>query len=149
MLVYDQTGALIYYDTYNGTANLNDRFYDITLDNQNNICVTGQTYTASNNSDYVTIKYSLNGVSSANEINNKADFLIYPNPATTEINIKGIQLNNGTIKIMDATGKVVFSQKAGGDFLNLRILTSDFKPGFYTIQLQNDLGSITKKLVIQ
>lgn len=94
VLVYDQSGALIYYDEYNGAANLNDRFNDIILDNQNNICVTGQSYTASNNSDYVTIKYSLSGVSGVYEINNNVDFLIYPNPATSEIKIKGQKLSN-------------------------------------------------------
>ncbi len=149
VLVYDQSGALLYYDKYNGASNLNDRFNDLTLDNQNNICVTGQSYSASNNSDYVTIKYSLNGVSNIDEINNKTDFLIYPNPSLDEINIKGQSWMNGTIEIMDAAGKVIFKQSYKNDLMNLKFSASNFKPGFYIVKLQTNTGSTAKKLIIK
>lgn len=58
---YDFNGAEKWIQTFNGTANGNDIVSDLTVDSQNNVYVTGQSYNG-NNFDFATVKYSLQDI---------------------------------------------------------------------------------------
>ncbi|MFH2095109.1 MAG: SBBP repeat-containing protein, partial [Bacteroidota bacterium] len=60
-LKYDASGNLLWAKDYNGTGNNRDQATGICFDNAGNVYVTGYTSNASNNNDYVTIKYSATG----------------------------------------------------------------------------------------
>jgi hypothetical protein len=72
--------------------------------------------------------YSTMGINETAE----KEFLIYPNPATTHVEIKGIQ-TNGTVRIVDALGR----QIAEGS-LDAPIQTGQLSEGTYTVIIESD-----------
>ena len=70
--------------------------------------------------------------------------LIYPNPATNTLNIKGIT-SKSTIKLYDMLGKLVMQTETESDeTLN----TSQLTQGVYTFVAEDKRGSIFKKVII-
>lgn len=59
---YSSTGTLLWATTYNGSGNSLDAGSYLVIDVAQNVYVTGASYNASGNSDFVTVKYSSNGV---------------------------------------------------------------------------------------
>lgn len=72
-------------------------------------------------------------------------FKIYPNPAKDYVNIIGDLETLNSIKILDATGKVV-SQSF--DASSNRISIANLSNGFYTIAIETGEGMALKKLMI-
>ena len=71
------------------------------------------------------------------------DFILFPNPATTNFSIKGIQ---GKVEIIDLTGKIVqHIDPYNGE--NISIL--NLKYGMYTVQFEKEKQLYSKKLMIQ
>ena len=58
---YSSAGVLQWATTYNGTGNSFDSGKFIVTDGSNNVYITGSSYNASGNFDFVTIKYSSTG----------------------------------------------------------------------------------------
>jgi hypothetical protein len=58
---YSSAGVLQWTATYNGTGNYFDSGKFLAIDGSNNVYVTGGSYNASGNIDFVTIKYSSTG----------------------------------------------------------------------------------------
>lgn len=58
---FDANGNLIWRRTYNGPANDRDDGYDMAMDSQGNIIVTGRSWGTGTHWDYATIKYSSDG----------------------------------------------------------------------------------------
>jgi hypothetical protein len=58
---YSSAGVLQWTATYNGTGNYFDSGKFLVIDGSNNVYVTGGSYNASGNIDFVTIKYSSTG----------------------------------------------------------------------------------------
>jgi hypothetical protein len=89
-------------------------------------------YEISINSDFLTTDELL-----------EEDFLLFPNPATNDISINGIQ---GKIEIVDLTGKVVQRiEKYNGESISILNL----KNGLYTVQFEKNNQFYSKKLTIQ
>ncbi len=94
-----------------------------------------------------------NGGLGVEEMEEKTIFDIAPNPATKEttIHIENIQSTNSTLYLIDAIGKQV-GQYQLGETMEATVLLSDInanlKKGLYYIRLNNELGNITKKIVI-
>lgn len=59
---YNSTGIEQWVQRYNGPANSSDAAYAITIDNSNNIYVTGKSYGSGTGRDYATIKYNSAGI---------------------------------------------------------------------------------------
>lgn len=77
LIKYDPQGVELWKSTYNGPGNFFDKAYAITIDNQNNVYITGVSIGNGTASDYVTIKYNSAGmqqwVSRYNGTGNAAD----------------------------------------------------------------------------
>ena len=58
---YNSIGDTLWMRTYNGPGNYSDKAFDVTLDNQLNVYITGESSTNSFDFDVATLKYSLDG----------------------------------------------------------------------------------------
>lgn len=83
-------------------------------------------------------------------VNDKASFTAYPNPASDVINIIWGSLSNdmATINITDISGKRIYQAEVKMD-VNAAINISNIRPGFYFLNVQTETGSNTQKLLIQ
>jgi len=71
-----------------------------------------------------------------------AEIIVYPNPATDEINISSTETIRNII-ILNCHGQLVY------EGFKSKINTSDFKPCIYIIQITTDNGIETKKVTIK
>ena len=71
------------------------------------------------------------------------DVILFPNPATTNFSIKGIQ---GKVSILDLTGKIVQSIE---NYNGESIAISTLKNGLYTVRFEKNNQLFSKKLTIQ
>lgn len=79
------------------------------------------------------------------EVNNNS-FLVYPNPAKNEINIKG-NANLSNLAVYDLTGKKVISQNS---LVNNKLDITNLNTGIYLLNLVTDKGTvITKKIIVE
>jgi hypothetical protein len=83
----------------------------------------------------------------ANNTTNIADFNVFPIPAQNFININSI-INFDYITIINLNGEMVTSHAATNS--TERIYVTDFKPGFYFLQVYYGRELIiTKKIIIE
>jgi hypothetical protein len=71
---------------------------------------------------------------------------LYPNPASDIINIEGLN-GNAQVMVMDATGRLMdqFNTTETKVYLNI----SDYESGIYLIQVKDDFGLRTERLIKQ
>jgi parallel beta-helix repeat protein len=74
------------------------------------------------------------------------DLFIYPNPASTKLNIESFGFKFSDIKIYNAKGLLVQQSQSCCNFLKT-ISISKLPKGFYFIEIQTDVGIIYKKLM--
>jgi hypothetical protein len=65
--------------------------------------------------------------------------LVYPNPASTYINLSSEILGLSNVTILDAVGRIVY-EESGIDLTNHTIQTSDLGTGTYVIRVENAAG---------
>ncbi len=84
-----------------------------------------------------------------NELASNVSFNIYPNPATTIINLDLSELNNTatTIKLYDVTGKMV--KTVSTTEKTLAIDRGDLRSGIYFVQVLVADKVLTKKIVLE
>lgn len=75
-----------------------------------------------------------------------AAFTVFPNPATSELQINGDQLATD-IRIFDMNGKAVHTQPAGSS--NFAIDVSGLQPGQYIIHIESESGTGIHKFIKQ
>jgi len=94
------------------------------------------------------VVYNCTKVLSISKINDLDDIIsIYPNPSK-KFNLNLRNLSNFTFDLYDITGKKVMTKFhiCKNDFvLNL----NQFQKGLYFIKFQSDIGSSTKKLILE
>lgn len=90
--------------------------------------------------DYVRV-YQTNPLSITENTFN--DLKVYPNPASTEINISS-QLHIDKVELYDIMGKLILSKLNSQNTINVNKL----KSGFYILQIYSNEKSITKKVLI-
>lgn len=76
-----------------------------------------------------------------------SDIKVYPNPAKENVSIEMSKGNNNIITILDLSGKTIETVNTSKTITTLN--TSNLTSGIYFIQITNEFGSITKKLVIE
>ena len=100
-------------------------------------------YVTGTDDDFVTIL-----VTRINEISNTdSPLLVYPNPATTKLNVKS-KLPIKKISIFDLSGKLLWERNVA-DKHKIEIDVSSFKSGIYLIKVDNGVRVNSIKTVIQ
>ena len=72
--------------------------------------------------------------------------VVYPNPASAELNIRMPGVNTINVKILDLLGRTILSGEATSDYL--RMNTSSLKAGVYLVRVDTPNGFSTVKLTI-
>lgn len=75
-----------------------------------------------------------------------ADFNVYPNPASNQVNVTNDFGLNMDITLLNIEGKVVYKNASSGTSSFIDV--SDLNAGIYLIQITSDAGSVVKRLVI-
>ena len=153
---YDINGSLLWNISYDAGANLNDKFNSITLDNNNDILVTGQTFTSVANSNYVTVKYGniSTGISSNTDI--VKDFYLfqnYPNPfnPTTIIKYQLPNTSHVSLEVYDVLGNeiviLVNEERPAGTY-EIQFDASNLSSGTYFYKLKAAEFFETNKMIL-
>jgi hypothetical protein len=74
-----------------------------------------------------------------------ADVIIYPNPAKELLMVNLTDAQQNKITVYDVVGKIVFQAETTTKQLNID--TKDFLQGVYLLQIQNEAGIVTKKII--
>jgi hypothetical protein len=72
---------------------------------------------------------------------------VFPNPATSVINIDNVVLDSATL--YDSTGQRVETTNSLGKGLNNIINTSNLSRGLYTIKLESNGETVSRKIVLE
>ncbi|WP_250433124.1 T9SS type A sorting domain-containing protein [Hanstruepera flava] len=100
---------------------------------------------ANNMSGVITVQQGLS-VDEFNDVSVK----LTPNPVHSKLTIKLPQsLTNGSLKVIDLTGKVVLNNTIVNSGNAIDINVSDIKSGMYLVRLEFNDNAITKRLIIQ
>lgn len=115
----------------------------VALDASGNLYIADNENNVTREVNSVTI--GIEEISVANDIN------IYPNPATGEINIIMTGDGYSLIKLYDVFGKEVYSRPLNVSVqdLPLKINTGNLSNGVYIIQIINQKGNISKRIVME
>ena len=152
IIKYDSNGNLLWNISYDAGASLIDKFNSITLDHNNDIIVTGQTFTTPTNANYLTVKYG-NSVTGINESSNMENIQLYPNPANTSVTIslKSLKGENTSISIIDMLGREIKSttyQNLQAENNKIKLDITELNNGIYFICI-NNTKSFIRKLVVE
>lgn len=120
-------------------------FYLAALEANNDLNETGdQVY---------TIKKTIAGLPvGLNELTIANSFIVYPFPATNELNIKTGKYIPDEITLYNSTGKLIKvwdKQSIHPPDQIIKLSTQDIPPGIYFLSIAGSFGSITKKVFIQ
>jgi hypothetical protein len=85
-------------------------------------------------------RWSLKAPLSVNELLEKQQISIYPNPANNNLTINGKCLNNGNtlIQLFDLQGRMVYSEQKFALENNIQIITSTINEGIYVLLLTDE-----------
>ena len=103
-----------------------------------------RTVTITSDTAFMAI-FTASGSSSLQEVNTR-EFVLYPNPAKSFVNLEFETLEENTLlQILDLNGRKVrtFDLKAGQETLQINV--SELPKGVYTIMISNT----TKKLIVE
>ena len=105
-----------------------------------------------NDSTWIDVTFNVTNPNSVslNEEKKETSLSLFPNPATTELNVKlNSNERNKRIEVIDLLGKQVFSKNLPNESANFKINTINFKPGVYFVSVKADNKSIkTEKIII-
>ena len=89
-------------------------------------------------------------VTSNNNIESVSLLNVFPNPAKDIVVVayEGLQTNNGTLQLLDITGKVLNSIVLNGANDNIEMDVTAYPAGYYIIRISNDSQISTERLVI-
>lgn len=151
--IVDSTGITKWAKVNN--SNIGDIFYNLSIDNVENIYVCGQWIEGSgydllsppSGTTGILLAKLGNNSPSTNIIENTTytTFSVYPNPTIAFVTLANIP-NGSAINIIDITGKVVYNSVSKTE--NHTINTSDFINGVYIVQIMDKGNIATQKLVV-
>lgn len=112
-------------------------------DSDNKTIITGSSN--SNNFRYEFSFEFTNNAVSVNEIESLNNINIYPNPASSSINVSAQNLTN--IKVYNAVGQLIYAEDATSD--NVRIDTQNWTNGFYYVTVETaDGNNVSQKVIV-
>lgn len=145
-LIVDQSNTLsdplVLTGSHNWTTSAN------TMNDENTLIIHDSTIANVYYQEFVARFKEDGGVLSVNEMKNRIDFKIYPNPSTGIVNIGIVQvsMNKSTIEILDVLGRTCLtSEMVNGQFsLDL----SDYSKGVYFARVREVEKSMVKKIIL-
>jgi hypothetical protein len=153
LVKYNTAGAMVWNEVFNGTANLDDSFNSLVLDDSLYILVTGQSYTTAANADYVTVKYSqLNVATAVESVNTPAanDVKVFPNPSMgNTITLHASFRQGDNLEIFDNMGKLVYHEKINAASAHRKLSGLNLPNGMYVIKLTSEQQTSRARLTIQ
>jgi hypothetical protein len=99
--------------------------------------------------DTLSICDSLSVITKRSNANEPSVLVVFPNPATNQLNLVFDKNSTGTITINDALGKEVYSYNINNPSSELPIDISNFTNGIYYVNYKNKDVSIHKKFIKQ
>ncbi|MFZ4614383.1 MAG: T9SS type A sorting domain-containing protein, partial [Bacteroidia bacterium] len=99
--------------------------------------------------DTLSICDSLSVITKRSNANEPSVLVVFPNPATNQLNLVFDKNSTGTITINDALGKEVYSYNINNPRSELPIDISNFTNGIYYVNYKNKDVSIHKKFIKQ
>lgn len=90
--------------------------------------------------------FSLDLITANSEIENKENFLIYPNPVSEKLNITTTQNIDFNLKIIDSSGRIIRQENRTK---NTEIDVSAFNKGMYLVLLKSQNQSVSKKIIVK
>ena len=148
---YDINGNLQWNISYDAGTNLDESFNSISLDLNNNILVTGQSFNSPTNSNYVTVKFA-NYVTGMGMENLNPDMLVYPNPATSAaiLVLYADQSEDVSISILNISGREAktITQRLNPGTNKINLDLSGLNNGSWFICLKSHEKSFVKKITI-
>jgi len=127
-----------------GGSQTNDDFTDIytVFEKNGSLFFTASYDNGISKSELWKISSATSGIDMNSEIES---FIAFPNPANTNVNLTNIP-SNGTVRIMDITGKVIYTNQPINDVLIIEI--ANWVNGIYIIQVEQNGAIAQKKLVV-
>ena len=100
----------------------------------------------------VEVNYWLTGIN-GEVLDNTQAFLLYPNPATSKLNITYNFGNNNksSVKVIDVTGRIVYTQDLGNmsGVQDVQVNMPEMNTGLYILQLASGEKTMTQRFHIQ
>lgn len=94
-----------------------------------------------------SIELQINYAVGVKELNQAPSFSMYPNPANDLVSIQLNNSKNGTVKIVDLVGNIVYSETISS---SKTLNTSEFKNGIYFVTIESEGQRMTsRKLVVK
>lgn len=122
----------------------NSESFNISLQTDGKILVSGDTYPAGNTAQFFIARY-LNDVQMAVQDLNNSTFSLYPNPATSQINLAWTNSNKEyQVEIFNLLGQKVMTSKA---LNNASIDVSSLAVGTYFVRLSNEGKATTLRFI--
>lgn len=143
---YTSAGLVSITNGYTGTTTSSTAyyfFYDWKILSSTTICTS---------SPRVPVTATVTGPTGITSISENNGVAIYPNPASSEVNVEfGFNMNSLTvIEITDVTGRLVKTESFGnpsqGQIAKLNV--SELNAGSYFITIKNDTQNLVQKLVL-
>jgi Secretion system C-terminal sorting domain len=148
IIKYSASGTELWNLQYSGIQGFDDVFTGLALDNNQDLVATGQTTTAINNANYLTVKYS-NPTSTSELSGADAVMQVYPNPAVGMVYIKNNVQQPGThLSILDVNGNIVYTEKEHDGVNEFQIDCSGWSAGIYTVRLAGSHSVAYSKVVV-
>lgn len=153
---FDSSGVLKWEAQYHDSTNLEELFYGLALDGNNDVITTGRQHSASANFDLLTVKY-LNTISGLPMIGSGTPSALigsYPNPLQTTGQVHCYLPETGytTIYLYDIHGGKIQAIYSGGMLASgnhtFTFNPSGIKAGIYFLRLEQGAYSVAAKVVI-
>lgn len=98
--------------------------------------------------EYMDFTVNIDDDNGIENIANSPEFIVYPNPSQGKFTLKMIDnYNNGVVSIIDIQGKTIWTNVLNSD--QVQHFDLDLAKGLYQIQVANQEGMKSKRLVIE
>lgn len=149
----NSTWTQLYSNTYNATSSLTS----VVLETRT-LPLSGLS------SDSIFIRFSISGVlfkvygweidnvnisttTGVASLFHPTEALVYPNPAKENLIVNGMGMNQTKVTLSDIIGNTVYEGQMNNSKLNIDV--SNLPKGIYLLQMQNQSGTITKKINVE
>ena len=116
---------------------------------------TNQGYSNNKVSNMIKTEFAVppncysNTLLSTNDFTNRNDIVVYPNPTIETININSINNSINVVSVYSLDGKLVATYRNPMTSDNYSINVQNLAIGIYTLKVETNNGSFTKKIIVR